>query len=67
MCFVRAMFGVVGFLITRTRYMILIKYEILLVFITRKQKANKEKKQNNICCCCLVTELCLTLFQPHGR
>ena len=60
------MFGVVGFLITRNRYMILVKYGIHLVFIPRRQKANKEKKQDNIFCCHLVTELCLTLLQPHG-
>ena len=57
------MFGVVGFLITRNRYMILVKYGILLVFIPRRQKANKEKKQDNLCCH-LVTELCLTLCNP---
>ena len=64
MCFVRAMFGVVGVLITRNRYLILIKYVILLVLIPRRQKANKEKRQNNLCGCWLVTESCLTLCNP---
>lgn len=46
MHFDRAMFCVIGFLITRNSCMILIRYVVLLVFIPKRQKPNKQKKQN---------------------
>ena len=53
MRFDRAMFCVVGFLITRNSCMILIKYVVLLVFIPKRQNTNKqtkkaEQKQNHL-------------------
>ena len=46
MRFARAMFGIVGFLIPKNSYVILIKYVVLLVFIPKNKKQTNQNKRS---------------------